>query len=559
MDVYAKDNNIEDRRIRGGFFAIYRHRYRTSNAHEVGALKMAITHLMETVWKSKNRNFKSLGTDITCDVAVIGGGMAGLWCAYHLVRAGKKVCVLEAKSIGSGVTSGSTAILTYAQDIIYKPLIKKHGKEVAREYLKDSVQAISEIKKLIETEKIECDLEPIKFILFSAKRKGKRALVKEQEAYKKLNKTISRIDPGLPYKTRCALEFNDCYQFDPLKLCDWLSDYVTRNGGTVYENTLVADAPDGTRLKVGGQTVTAESFIVATHFPFINVPGFYWLKMYQEQNYAIAFKGGDKNFAKGISYESIDKTGYEYRRVGENILVDGVSVRTGKKPYKSKYRILEAHIAKYFGKVEETARFSAQDCITLDKLPYAGKYSHFADNVFVVTGFNKWGMTNSYITAKVASDMVLGKKNIDSRQNIYSPQRVALFINPVETITHVGEVVAAFANDLLNVDAKKFDRIGPGQGAIIKYKGHRVGASRDDKGKVHLVSGICPHMGCSLKWNKDDRSFDCPCHGSRFDTKGGIINGPATKSCSVLAKKIASSCDTCPKRDSCDSRSAEVS
>jgi len=482
------------------------------------------------MWKANIKKFDHLSSNISCDTAIIGGGVAGLWCAYHLIRAGQKVVVLESKRIGSGVTSGSTSILTYAQDIIYKPLIKKHGVQVAKQYLSDTKNAITEIAEIVKTNSIECEFESINFVLFSTKRKGARALRKEKKALAKIDQWIEETEPELPYRAKRALKFEGAYQFNPLKLCAWLADYIVKNGGQIFENTHVINAPDKNKLKINNYTVTAKNFIVATHFPIYNLPGFYWLKMYQHQNYAIAFKPSTKfkDFCKGVSYESIDETGFEYRLVGENILIDGVPVRTGDKQYKSKYRIIEKHLIKHFGKYKEESRFMAQDCITMDKLPYAGRYSHFSDNVWVVTGFNKWGMTNSFVTAKTVTDMIL---NGEYENNIYSPQRVALFVNLIETVDNVATIAASFANNLLNLDTKKFNRIDNNQGAIIKYKGKRLGASRDEKGKLSLISGLCPHMGCNLKWNKDERTFDCPCHGSRFDPEGNIINNPSTKNC----------------------------
>ena len=496
---------------------------------------------MNTIWKSNSRVFEKLGESVSCDTAIIGGGIAGLWCAFHLARAGQSVCILEANRIASGVTAGSTAILSYAQDIIYNPLIKKHGQKAAAKYLADTKGAINAIAKIINDEKFDCELQPIDYVLFSTKCKGKCALKKEQKAYQKLGYDVDELhETELPYRIKNALKFGGCYQFNPLKLSVALVGYVTKKGGRIFENTVVTEAPEKNKLKVGKYTISAKSFIVATHFPYINFPGYYWLKMYQHQNYAIAFRaeGFFKNFCNKTSYESIDETGFEYRRVGQNILVDGATVRTGQKPYHSKYQIVQKHIAKHFGDVQEVTRYCAQDCITMDKLPYAGRYSHFADNVFVVTGFNKWGMTNSFITAQTVTNMIIGKLSVDASfdENIYTPQRVALFVNLIETITNVGTVAASFINDLLNLDAKKFERIKPGQGAVIKYKGHRVGASRDNDGTVHLISAVCPHLGCNLKWNKDERTFDCPCHGSRFDTRGQIINNPATKPCEVVKK-----------------------
>ncbi|MCL2586631.1 MAG: FAD-dependent oxidoreductase [Firmicutes bacterium] len=448
---------------------------------------------MSSIWKTKGREFGELSGDVECDVAIIGGGVAGLWCAYHLVKAGKKVCVLEAKFVGSGVTAGSSAILTYAHDLIYKDLGDK-----GEQYLKDAQNAIKSIRKIYP------NLEPIKFTLFSTKKKGLKNLRKEVKAYKSLGLDLEMTtEVDLPYPIRGALEF-DAFQFNPLDLINFLADEIIKGGGQIFEDARVIEAPDGETLSVNDKTITAKYFIVATHFPYINKLGFYWLKMYQGQNYCIAFK--DKTeFCKGISYESIDETGFEYRRVGDDILMDGVSVRVGKKSKKDKFGIMERHLSKHFGKRKEVARFVAQDCITLDRLPYAGRYSHFTDNVFVVSGFNKWGMTSSFVTAKIVTDIILGKADDDS---IYSPQRMDLVVNSVKASGHVGNVLLAFLN-----------KIVPGP--------------------------ACSHMGCRMKWNRDTKTWDCPCHGSRFDKKGQLINGPATTNLKVGCR---GSCRGCASR-----------
>lgn len=492
---------------------------------------------MKTIWEKGKSfiKFDTLDSDFACDIAIVGGGIAGLWCAFHLANSGKRVCILEAKTIGSGVTSGSTAIFTYAQDAIYNTLIKKHGLEAAKKYLTDTKNAMKNVKTIIENKKFNCELKTIDFVLFSEKLKGAKALKKEVAAYEKLEEpTPLQLTKCLPYPIKLALQFNDAFQINPLKLCDELAKHVISKGGQIFENTMVKNAPKGNQLKIGNHTITAENFIIATHFPYINLPGFYWLKMYQSQNYTIAFKQNNSSlFCKNISYESIDKTGFEYRKVGDNILCDGVPLRTGKKPYYSKYRIIEKHLNKHFPEYKEITRFCAQDCITMDYLPYAGLYSHFADNVFVVSGFNKWGMTNSYITSDVVSNMIMGKldKKAKFEENIYTPQRNSILNAPIKSLKNIGVIAASFINKILNLDAKKFNRIENGQGAVIRYKGKRVGASKDENGTIHLIDAVCPHLGCNLKWNKDERTFDCPCHGSRFDTQGNIINNPSTKNC----------------------------
>jgi glycine/D-amino acid oxidase-like deaminating enzyme len=461
---------------------------------------------LETIWKNNLSKFDRLGGDVTSDTCIIGGGIAGLWAAYKLVKAGQKVCVLEAARVASGVTAGSSAILTYAQDIIYTNLIKKHNVETARKYYEDSKDAIIEIKEIVEKEKFKCDFEATNFVLFSNKLKGARQLRKEEKAYRDMGYPILYADVKveLPYKVKKVLKFDDAYQFDPLKLCGELASYITKNGGQIFENTIVKNAPKDNKLIVETDkkhTVTAKNFIVATRFPFIVFPGFYFLKMYQSQNYSIAFKPKrNENICENTTFESVDEKGFEYRRVGENILCDGVRVRTGQKPYKSKYRVLEKHLHRHFGEYKEITRFCAQDCITMDHLPYAGLYSGGAENVFVISGFNKWGMTNSYITSGVVVDMVLGKlaPKAKFKDNIYTPQRNDLFAGIIETIPHIGVVVASFWNRLF--------RRGP----------------------------VCSHMGCKLKWNKDEQTWDCPCHGSRFDAKGQIINNPAANPAEVI-------------------------
>lgn len=440
---------------------------------------------------------------VKCDVAIIGGGIAGLWCGYHAIKAGQKVVILEAKKIGSGVTCGSTAIFTYAQDIIYTPLIKKHGFHVAKKYLADTKSAMSDIKQIIRKEKLDCDLQEIDFVLFSRKTKGSRALNKELKSYRKLKQVVGLTkDIKLPYKIKRGLKFEKCFQVDPKKLCKSLAAYIVKSGGQIFEDTLVTNPPKENTLAIGDKIITANNFIVATHFPYINLPGFYWLKMYQSQNYCIEFSlpksPQSKNlssFCNDTSYESIDQTGFEYRCYGDNILIDGVSTRTGTKPKKPKYKKIEKHLNKYFPGWESAEkstrhRWVAQDCITMDHLPYAGKYSRFQDNVFVVSGFNKWGMTNSYIAAKVVTDLI---ENPDGKsENIYCPQRPALFIGFAQTLQNVGVIAGSF---------------------------------------LRLLGGAkkCPHMGCALRWNKDEKTWDCPCHGSRFDCKGEIINNPSTE------------------------------
>lgn len=487
---------------------------------------------MKTIWKNEIKSFNKLNKDIKCDTLIIGGGIAGFWCAYNLTKAGQKVCVIEADKIGSGTTSGSSAILTYAQMLVYNTLIKKHGIDIAKRYLKDTQNAIKEIRSVIKQEKINCNLTESDFVLFSTKCKGKRKLEKERKALERLGvkSAYINLDKKLPYKVKKALLIKGSYLIDPLQLLNGLVNYVESNGGLIFENTMVTTQPEKDSIEINGYKVEAKNFIIATHYPYINFPGFYFFKLYQDQNYIIAFKPSesDKNLAKDAVYESIDDCGFEYRRVDNNVLCLGPNVRTGTKPYQSKYEIIEKHLQKYFPQYKEIVRFRAQDCITADELPYAGEYSTFLKNVYVLTGFNKWGMTNSYITADVVCNLILNRAAI-KKKNIYAPNRNNLLASVFKTVENIAVDVAGWASNVLNFDSKKIQRIKNNQGAIVKLEGKRLGVYRNENGKLHIIKGTCTHLGCGLKWNKDEKSFDCPCHGSRFDINGNILNNPAIK------------------------------
>lgn len=315
---------------------------------------------MKTIWKNNIKKFGKLSENLSCDTLIIGGGIAGLWCAYHLSKAGQKVCVLEANELGSGVTKGSSAILTFAQELLYDELICKHGESITKQYLTDTKNAIKEIRNIIEKEKISCGLTKTDFVLFSTKICGGKKLKKEYLSLKKLGENTEFIEEeGLPFKIRKALSVKDAYLIDPLLLLSGLVDSVIENGSKIFEHTMVKTQPDGKSIKIGDAVVSAKNFVVASHFPFINFPGFYCIKLYQDQNYTIVFKPREsqKDFAKGKTYECIDKNGYEYRRVRDSVLCLGPDIRTGKKPYKSKYKIVEKHLQKHFEGYSEVVRF----------------------------------------------------------------------------------------------------------------------------------------------------------------------------------------------------------
>jgi len=313
-----------------------------------------------------------------------------------------------------------------------------------------------------------------------------------------------------------------------------------RAGGKIFENTRIITQPEGNSFMYGKKKIKAKYFIVAAHFPYLNVPGFYFFKMFQHRSYNLAY-GGTKELRD--MYESAEEQGLEFRGVGKGLnSCGGANVRCGKKHAKSYYEKVEERLSNAYAggtkKPDVKYRYSAQDCMTLDDLPLAGQYGIGLDNVFAVTGFNKWGMTKSLICAGILTDIINAKENgtkplID---NIFDTKRPADIIALPKAAEHVCVIAASWFTSAFNPDSRKLRNIKNGEGDIVKIKGKRIGVYKDGQGKIFAVSAVCPHMNCSLKWNMDEKSWDCPCHGSRFDTEGNILTNPSCKNAEKWTK-----------------------
>lgn len=482
----------------------------------------------KSVWDAPAREYPAVERDIEADVAVVGGGLAGLAVAYTLTERGYKVTVIEGNRIGRGQSLGSSAIITYAHDAIYYRLIKKYGIKTAKEYYKLQEDGLNRIREIVKRENIDCKISNRDFVLFAESKKGEKELQKEFEAYKKMgvNAVSLTKDNEAGYDIRYAIKIKNQACLDPYMFCTGLADAIVQKGGRIFENSFVKTQPENSSVCVNGHTVMAKKIIMATHFPYVDFPGFYFFKMYQHRSHSVVFKS---NIELKNMYESADIGGFELRDTGKNgILCLGANIRTGKYKYRSQYAIVEEHIREKFSIKDSgiTHRFGAQDCMTADLLPYAGVYSPSLDNVYVVSGFNKWGFTNSFACA----DILLKTIEKAEFENIFNTKRFTFIINAGQNLKNVGEILASFFALLIMPDKKKLKAIGKGQGAIIRYGFKRAGVYRTEEGKILAVKAVCPHLGCALKWNKDERTWDCPCHGSRFSTEGRLmVAGPALK------------------------------
>ena len=427
---------------------------------------------MDSIWLQTAQlpPFPPLRSDLKTDVLIIGGGMAGLLCAYKLSQAGVDCALVEANRIGSGVTRNTTAKITAQHGLIYASLLQRRGSQRAKLYLSANQAALAEYRALCRD--IDCDFEERDAFVYSVD-SGKR-LEQELAALDRLGFAAEFVESlPLPFPTAGAVKFPRQAQFHPLKFMAAIA-----KGLRIFEHTKVLELGPGWASTSGGK-ISADRIIAATHFPLLNKHGCYFLKLYQHRSYVLALK--DAPDVHGM-YLDEDQTGLSFRNCGEHLLIGGGSHRTGKRG--GGWSELERFTRRHYPKAQETARWATQDCMTLDGVPYVGLYSRGTAGLYVAAGFNKWGMTSSLVAAGLLTDLILGRDN--PYTPVFSPSRGIL--RP--------QLAANVLESLLGLLTPTVPR--------------------------------CPHMGCALKYNAAEHSWDCPCHGSRFGEDGCLLTGPAS-------------------------------
>lgn len=426
---------------------------------------------MESIWENtKMPVFPRLAGDTKTGVLIIGGGMAGLLCAHLLQDAGISCIVAEGGRIAGGITAGTTAKVTSQHGLIYGTLARRYGIHGAKQYLMANETAVSDLRALCM--RLDCDWENQNSYLYS--RTDPAVLEQELNVLHCMGFPAEFVQGlPLPFETAGAISFPGQGQFHPLKFLAGISRNLT-----VYENTPVRALVPGGAVTDGGK-IEAEKIIVATHFPFLNKHGSYFLKLYQQRSYVLALKV--KSGVDGM-YLDARKNGLSFRQYGDALLLGGGGHRTGASG--GGWQELEALAKKFYPDAMLLARWAVQDCMSLDGMAYIGRYSKRTPNLFVATGFNKWGMTTSMVAARILTDLVQGKPNADA--DLFSPSR----------------------------------RMLPGQLAL--------NACQAVKNLLTPTAPRCPHLGCALKWNPQEHSWDCPCHGSRFAENGKCLDNPAT-------------------------------
>lgn len=474
---------------------------------------------MKSLWQDECnlKRGKELEENLNTEVLIIGGGIAGILTGYMLKQQGINPVIIDAGVMGSGNTGRTTAKITLQHELIYHKLIKEYGEEKATQYAEANNKAIDKFREIIERENIKCEFETVPNYLYTVD--NTEALEKEYEAEVKLGIAAELIDNiELPVSCKKALRVNNQAQFNPLLFLKEIAKELI-----IYENTRALEIKDNTVITNKG-IISAKSIVVATHYPILNFPGYYFMRMHQERSYVIALEGAQE--LNGM-YIGIDQEGYSFRTYKNLLLLGGGSHRSGDNELGGKYDELRQVAKAFYPKAKELYHWSAQDCMPADNIPFIGQYSTETPNLYVATGFKKWGMTTAMVSAMIITDMIMGKKN--PYGEIFSPRRFDMSDSMKNIMKDGVEAVKGLTSQFFHIPDAELKDIQLGHGGIIDYKGEKVGVYKDKAGKSYIVSTRCPHLGCEVKWNPDELTWDCPCHGSRFDYQGTWIESPAQR------------------------------
>ncbi len=473
----------------------------------------------ESLW-SKNTVLpvrKSLTGDVRADVAVIGAGLAGILTAYRLQECGLKVVVLEANRIGSGQTKNTTAKITSQHGMIYNALIKNVGVERAEQYARANQLAIAEYETLIEKAKIDCDFQRTSAFLYT--KENDEPMRAEAAAASRLGIDANFVrETELPFPIAGAVQFSAQAQFHPLRFLYALSDKLT-----IYEHTRVISVTDDI-VQTDSGIVHADFIVFATHYPFVNVPGWYFARLHQERSYVLALYSAWK--PKGM-YLGVDADGLSFRSTEGLLLLGGENHRTGENSAGGRYDKLLHRAKEILPDCNEAARWSAQDCITVDSVPYIGQYAASKPNWYVATGFGKWGMTNAMAAAMLITDSITAIA--PDWAEVFSPERLRLGTSAKNLTTEMRQAIKGLSRSFLGVPRAVLDVLPAGHGGIVEVEGQKAGVYKNERGEVLIVDPRCPHLGCQVEWNPDEKSWDCPCHGSRFHADGTLMDNPAQR------------------------------
>lgn len=478
-------------------------------------------------------SYPSLPAGVTVDVAVLGGGMAGLTTALLLKEAGLRVAVIEAERIALGATAGSTVKVTAGHGLIYAELDRRFGLDVARTYAEANAAGLRSIAEIVDRLSIECDFErrPNHVWAETAEERQELEHAVSVEQAVGLPSSLLSDAPELTFPVTGLLRMEDQAQFHPRRFLLGVAAAVDGEGSAIYERTRAVGIEAGSpcRVTTDRGELEAGHVVVATHYPF-PYRGFFFAKLYPKREYAVAMPV-QAGRVRGMYINAGDPTRSIRQAPGDDgdlLVVVGEGHKVGEgSPSEERYGALESWAGRHFGVKRTRYRWSTQDNMSMDHLPFVGRISRGSPQVWVATGFGTWGMTNAAASAMMIRDGILGESN--PWAEVFDAQRLTPRQSARMFTTENSKVAAHFVGDRLRAVPASVSSLRPGEGRVIRRGIRPVAVSRDDAGRLHAVSATCTHLGCLVAWNAAERSWDCPCHGSRFGMDGEILHAPATK------------------------------
>ncbi len=472
-------------------------------------------------------NYRSLSETVEVDVAVIGGGIAGMTAALLLKRQGARVAVLEAVRVGTGVTGCTTAKVSALQATIYSTIRERHGVEQASAYAEASAAGVERIAAIVDEEGIDCDLARRPAFTYAADPSERSTVEREGEAAREAGLPVEQVDsPDLPFPVYGAIRLDDQLELHPVRYVQGLAAAVDGDGSTVFEGSRALRVSEGSpcTVRTAEGELRAEHVVVATHYPFLD-RGLYFARLEPQRSYCIAATLTEGVPPRGMSISAGSNT-RSIRSFHQQLIVGGEGHSTGsRRATPERYERLEAFAREHWSVAEITHRWSAHDPVPYDHLPMIGPYRPGSSRLWVSAGYMKWGLTSATFAATILADAIAGRENPWGAT--FSPNRLSL--NSAHEVAQLGAKFGAdlVADRLLPPRALSAQSIPPGEARVLPDGLGKKGVYRDESGALHGVSLRCTHLGCLLRFNSAEHSWDCPCHGSRFGVDGSVLEGPA--------------------------------
>jgi glycine/D-amino acid oxidase-like deaminating enzyme/nitrite reductase/ring-hydroxylating ferredoxin subunit len=473
-------------------------------------------------------SFPALSGTIEADVAIVGGGIVGVTAAAMLKDRGLSVALAEGARIGEGVTGKSTAKITSQHNIAYSVIERKFGADGARLYADANQTGLRTICELATRHRIACDLERQPAFTYTLDENEVSRIEEEVEAARRcgLPASLTR-DTGLPFEVTAAMRWDDQAQFHPARYVKGLAAALAGDGCRLFENSRVTDW-DPHRIATEGGEVRARHVVMATHLPLGKI-GYFFAENYPHMHAVIMGRADSGRVPPGM-YLSVETPRHSMRghrdATGQDWMIfTGPSFTHGDvEAEREGFREIETFARRHFG-VEAEFRWTNEDYTPMDHVPFVGRSSSSGDAYYVATGFNAWGITNGTAAAMLIADMIAGRDN--PWLKLFDATRIKPLASAKEFASGTAATAGHLIGGYLSRRSHEFDSLGRGEGKVLKIDGHNVAAWRDEEGLVHACSAVCTHMGCLVGWNETDRTWDCPCHGSRFAADGKVIHGPA--------------------------------